>query len=44
MVRLRDGREYDVVALAGKRVQIGKPNLPSILAEARNRSPSTSHC
>lgn len=44
LVRLRDGREYDVVALAGKRVQIGKPNLPSILAEARNRSPSTSHC
>ena len=38
MVRLRNGREYDVVALAGKRVQIGEPSLPSILAEVRNRS------
>ena len=38
VVRLRNGREYDVVALAGKRVQIGEPNLPSILTEARNRS------
>ena len=38
VLRLRNGREYDVVALAGKRVQIGEPSLPSILAEARNRS------
>ena len=30
--------KYDVVPLAGKRVQIGEPSLPSILAEARNRS------
>ena len=38
VVRLRNGREYDVVALADQRVQIGEPHLPSILAEARNRS------
>jgi len=38
VVRLRNGREYDVVPLAGKRVQIGEPNLSSILAEVRNRS------
>ena len=25
LVRLRNGREYDVVPLAGKRVQIGEP-------------------
>jgi len=38
VVRLGNGREYDVVALAGKRIQLGEPHLPSILAEARNRS------
>ena len=38
VVRLRSGREYDVVALADKRVHLGEPRLPSILAEARTRS------
>lgn len=38
VVRLEDGHEYDVVALAGQRVQFGIPTLPSILADARDRS------
>lgn len=34
VVRLKSGHEYDVVALAGQRVQLGTPPLASILTDA----------
>jgi hypothetical protein len=38
VVRLADGRDYDVVALVDDRLRTGTPTLPTVLAAARDAS------